>query len=743
MKKLYSLIASCLFLISGIWAQTPNLVVEIQNDNFSSGLYVHKGTYNGKDYWVGPKGTNYYAIYFSASNKLWSFAQWPGDTMGLQWGWANRTSSSTDKYPTSGWGTGMEVSLEGPALKYSVTKLSESFETDGKISGTVSITHNRLKGQGFNSANGNDLVANGGLTVDFVPAGLTAKAIVMDSGMLEFSLTGIASAHEFDTAVMLTFKDVAFTNNGKADSTGKSSMRIAINFINKYTVAKSGGDFDSIAEAFAVLEDGDGLTIKEGTYTEFKLKPNVNTKTLIIRGEGPDKTIIQGSDKPFNSVGSVFDFQGQTEVNIANLTIQNGDNSTGNGQGGGINGNTFSTHLIMDNCRIVNCRAFSKSSSQTSGGGVVAARVTISNSEFSGNVCDNENKAGQCLGGALAYQSSSTKDHSKIINTTFAKNFSRSNGGAIFVYRGYTHFINCTFSENEAAGFLSGSTTYGGQGGAVYSQDTVEVMNTISWNNKSYAKQDFYQLVGNITLSNSIINNVDSSNVNVKVLGSYKQIDPKLDTLAFNCSPTRTYALLAGSPAIDSAMEYQDMPETDQRGYSIIEMRDIGAHETNNFVSVEIDADTLCMEDGETVTMKGYPNTGTFEGEGVTGNTFDPTKITKEGWVTISYKFNAPGCGNYTATDSVYVKVCKVNSTKNMELPVSIYPNPAQSKLTINNLNGSTMNVRISDISGKTIQNINDLTSRTELNVESLPNGIYFLSIQSQGKTAHVKFVKN
>jgi hypothetical protein len=743
MKKLYSLIASCLFLFSGILAQSPNLVVEIQNDNFSSGLYEHRGKYNGYDYWVGPKGMGYYAIYFGKNPQKWSFAEWQGDTFSLQWGWANRTSTSTDKYPTSGWGTGMEVNLEGPALKYSGNLLTESFDVDGSFTGKISITHNRLKGQGFNGTQGSDLVSKGGLSVSNVPDGLTAKAIVVDSGLVEFSLTGSATTHNVDTAVVLTFKDAAFANNGKADSTAKSTLRITINFINKYTVAKTGGDFDSIAEAIAILDDGDGITIKEGTYTEFKLKPNANAKSLIIRGEGPDKTIIQGADQPFKSVGMVFDFQGQTEVNISNLTIQNGDNTSGNGQGGGINGNTFSTHLIMDNCRILNNRAFSSSGGQTSGGGVICARVTISNSEFSGNVCDNSSKAGQVLGGALAYQTSNAKDHSKIINTTFAKNFSRSQGGAIFVYRGYTEIINCTFSENEAVGFLSGSTTYGGQGGAVYSQDTLEVVNTISWNNTSYGKQDFWQHNGPITLKNSIINNVDSSGSNIKILGSYKQIDPKLDTLAFNCSPTRTYALLEGSPALDSAMEYQDMPQTDQRGYSIIAMRDIGAHESNNFINLEIGADTLCMEDGEKLTMKGYPNTGTFEGEGVSGNTFDPTAIKKEGWVTISYKFSAPGCLNTMATDSIYVKVCKVNSTKNMELPVSVYPNPAQSKLTINNLNGSIMNVRISDISGKTIQTLNNLTAQTELNVESLPNGIYFLSIQSQGKTAHVKFVKN
>ena len=42
-------------------------------------------------------------------------------------------------------------------------------------------------------------------------------------------------------------------------------------------------------------------------------------------------------------------------------------------------------------------------------------------------------------------------------------------------------------------------------------------------------------------------------------------LDPKLGSLADNGGPTRTHALLAGSPAIDAAST-PDCPTTDQRG---------------------------------------------------------------------------------------------------------------------------------------------------------------------------------
>jgi hypothetical protein len=42
-------------------------------------------------------------------------------------------------------------------------------------------------------------------------------------------------------------------------------------------------------------------------------------------------------------------------------------------------------------------------------------------------------------------------------------------------------------------------------------------------------------------------------------------IDPRLGPLAFNGGPTRTHALLAGSPAIDHG-DNSGAPATDQRG---------------------------------------------------------------------------------------------------------------------------------------------------------------------------------
>ena len=71
-----------------------------------------------------------------------------------------------------------------------------------------------------------------------------------------------------------------------------------------------------------------------------------------------------------------------------------------------------------------------------------------------------------------------------------------------------------------------------------------------------------FSLVGNGTGSD--ITNTNGNKVG-KVSPRASAIDPKLGALALNGGPTRTHALLSGSPAIDAASS-ADCPAKDQRG---------------------------------------------------------------------------------------------------------------------------------------------------------------------------------
>ena len=73
---------------------------------------------------------------------------------------------------------------------------------------------------------------------------------------------------------------------------------------------------------------------------------------------------------------------------------------------------------------------------------------------------------------------------------------------------------------------------------------------------------------------------------------------------------------------------------------------------------------------------------------------------------------------------------------------VSIYPNPAHSTLTIGtNLNGQA-DVKVIDVMGRLVKHfVSNSVAGTQLNVESLQSGIYFIMISNGTNTAVSKFV--
>ncbi len=743
MRKLHFIIAVMVLLIGNVSAQTKNLNVQNSQDPNSSGIYVYQGKFNNKPYWIGPKQNPEYAqyvIYFGKQlkNWVWVSGQFGGvkDTTQYYDFYRSDFSATTDAIPTKGWGY-IVVNLEGPAMKFSRTMVIENNQNDGSISDNITISHNKLEGKSFAGTVGSDLIASGAVKADRVPNGLTAIAELSSDSTINFVLEGNATNHATDTSILATFTDAAFANGGKADSTGNSSATIKINFINLYTVAKSGGDFTTVTDALDTLSSGDILYIKEGVYTEKNITVPQIVKYLTIKGDGPDKTILQADATPFTATGRVLDVSFTEKCSIDGLTIQNGNTE----RAGGINGGQ---QLMINNCRILNNRAyFGNGASQTVAGGIYCMHLIMTNCEVVGNITDNSGKNGQVYGGGVAMQDF-RKTH-RIENSTFAKNYSRIGGGAIGNFMGNLEVINCTITDNKVDGnFDNVQYPNPGIGGGIWSQDTVFFINSISYNNQGTLGHDIYVTNGILNTESSIIGRFSNyfKDSTKSIVGTYKNIDPKLDTLAFNCSPTRTFALLDGSPALDSAKNVTEAPLLDQRGFEIVNLRDIGAHETNNIIRFDIEQDSICIEETELINLSAYPNKGEFSGEGVSGNSFDVSKVKNSGYVYVTYKFSAPGCQNMEVTDSIYVKVCTPNSVKQTLLPVRISPNPASSELLVNNLERAAMDIRVTDISGRLVMELNSSSASTTLNISDLKPGVYGIEIFSAGKVARNKFIK-
>ncbi|MBI4646729.1 MAG: T9SS type A sorting domain-containing protein [Bacteroidia bacterium] len=72
-----------------------------------------------------------------------------------------------------------------------------------------------------------------------------------------------------------------------------------------------------------------------------------------------------------------------------------------------------------------------------------------------------------------------------------------------------------------------------------------------------------------------------------------------------------------------------------------------------------------------------------------------------------------------------------------------LYPNPANKYILLHNT-GSIKSIIISDITGKQMNELNPDTDSMIIDINSLPAGIYFLSILSHTDEIHtVRFIKN
>jgi hypothetical protein len=215
------------------------------------------------------------------------------------------------------------------------------------------------------------------------------------------------------------------------------------------------------------------------------------------------------------------------------------------------------TSVTLNNLTIAN-----GSISGNFGGGIFnnGGTLTITNSTISGNSAD--------LGAGGIYIGGGT---TTIANSTFSGNsVSSGDGGGIRIGGGTTTITNSTISGNSASG---------GTGGGIYQNaGTLTLHNTIVANNTTGGNCN-----GTITNGG---NNIDDGITCGwgSISGSMSSTNPLLGTLANNGGSTQTFALLTGSPAIntgnDSECTNPPVNGLDQRGITrSLGQCDIGSYE--------------------------------------------------------------------------------------------------------------------------------------------------------------------
>lgn len=189
-----------------------------------------------------------------------------------------------------------------------------------------------------------------------------------------------------------------------------------------------------------------------------------------------------------------------------------------------------------------------------------AAPLTLTGTLFANHT------TGQHAGGLFLGQ----KSVAEITNCTFADNRVTGNGAGIFDGAAEMHLTNCTFSGNDAD---YGPAIFKGQSAVVTLKNTLFANNTTA---NQYSATSCHEAMtdqgGNLQWPQT----KKSGNPDQPCVEGIKFADPLLKPLADNGGVSATFALGAGSPAIDLGT---GCPKTDQRGMPRSEPCDTGAFE--------------------------------------------------------------------------------------------------------------------------------------------------------------------
>ena len=531
-------------------------------------LSEYNGTYNytgvtrfdGKAFYVLSTNSNYgmaylygrwmigFIMYFDEGGGVYMVDMMMGDYENMDTG---------DTPPSAGWEqwgdpSSISVQMQGKALMFSLTEFLEHEKNDGSIENTIIITYNEYDGDALTGAIGTDYFATNRATVTNVPPGLVPQLVKNSNNSVSFSLVGKAYLHENANDISnlnIEFHNSAFTDEDASDVVN-STRQLSVNFRQVHTVGST-GDYSLIHLAVNSLsvKDHDILELAAETFTTSVIVE----KTLIIRGKGAGKTIIQAHALENEATGRVLNiFQGKY-CKIYDVTIRNG--KTGSQQGGGI---LSWIPLYLYNCIIENNILTTAGSW---GAGVYAGKdLYVYNCIFDNNKCTTPSASNS--------SAIETGGNMYIYNSIFMNNIGTLS--VLSFNSDIARVVNCTFVDNTSNNIIAKMSGLNAN---------ATIINSIIYNNTlTNIFTDYHNQGTQCHVYNSILQTTNGINgTNSNNLTS----DPLLQVLANNHGVMQSIAIVAGSPAIDAGITGADIPETDIRGYYANGTRDIGAFEYN------------------------------------------------------------------------------------------------------------------------------------------------------------------
>jgi len=154
--------------------------------------------------------------------------------------------------------------------------------------------------------------------------------------------------------------------------------------------------------------------------------------------------------------------------------------------------------------------------------------------------------------------------------------------------------------------------------------------------------------------------------------------------------------------------------------------------------------DTICLQSSPVANPAGTPSGGTYSGTGVSGSNFDPS-VSGAGTFYVVYTYLNGACSNSDST-AINVIDCTSLDENGEESPLSVYPNPVTDFINIelSTVYNSDLELSVFNAKGQLVI-MNELPANTPtfvLNVSSLENGVYYLTIVTEDKVLLHRFTK-
>ncbi|MEO5642342.1 MAG: M4 family metallopeptidase [Bacteroidia bacterium] len=146
--------------------------------------------------------------------------------------------------------------------------------------------------------------------------------------------------------------------------------------------------------------------------------------------------------------------------------------------------------------------------------------------------------------------------------------------------------------------------------------------------------------------------------------------------------------------------------------------------------------DTVCSGPGTITLTGGFPAGGTYSGPGVSGGIFTPS-VAGPGTHTLTYTYTDSSNCTAVINANVMVEVCLGIFSQYENAGVSVYPNPANSFMTVELQLGTSQEVEMNLVnmlgqnlySSKADQSAG--ITKVNINTASLPRGIYLLQVKT------------